>query len=845
MDFFAKATLFFNDQFTAGAAKAKGGFTSMANAASSLGQSNALLDTATKLSVVGNMTEPFRQKLSAALQGPSVLAEGLDSSFKNIQAVTRNSGDEMKALQGQLISIGSTSVAGLQGTVDTFYDIAGGVTNAAARMPTLQAALALSEAGQADLGASASGLINVMNAYSFSADKAMFAADVFTQTVGVGKGNMDEFVSAMSPLAGISNNLGVGFDQLGTALAFVNTKGGVTAAVAGTQLKAAMVALLNPNESMAKTLAKMGVESGTAAIKQWGLAGALNRVKTSLGGSDDAMAKVLGSSEALQASIALTRDDYDSFAESFNNGLNGATLDSQKVQLEAFHAKMAKLQSAQDAFRAKLGESSNQITGFFAEIQTGFLQMATPILSTPLGEALSPFIAGLGMAAEKTLALSGSAINTVSQLAMIASLARDAGGYTKLFGGMMTGLSGGFQMFTSGAARGIGVFGSGLASFNASVRNVGFLATFKNGLMGIGQGFAAVGKGILSALPKLGAWIVSVWSAVVAHIAVAWPIYAVILGVAALAAGVVLIIKNWKPIGAFFVGLWKGIASVLTNVWGGISGFFAGLWKNITGVFSNALSFIWKLFDNKAIQAAVIAFVPFLGIPLAIVKNWGAISSFMTSLWGGITTLFETGIAKVKTIFFGLWDAIKAPFSAVMSFMNKLFGGAAESGKASMDAFSTGINQGGGQVAAATGKAFQKPARLFPHSDAPEGPFSTLTASGNALMTTFATGIDSGSGSVTTSTSRAFDAPGKEIERSAAGMSLAAAFRGPSTTVPFPESTPDGKKTPGKKSSSEADSARQIVQHFHIEKDIVVQAENIRSVLDFVELLMNAAGVPA
>ena len=955
-NFFASVTLFFKDQFTAGAMQAKKGFTSMASAAETLGKSNALLDTASKLSMATAMTEPFRQKLSAALEGPSTLAAGLDSTFKNIQSVTGATGAEMAKLQSQLISVGGTSVAGLQATAATYYDIAGGVTDASVRMPTLKAALSMAEAGQADLGASTKGLISVMNSYSFSADKAMFASDVFTRTVGAGVGSMDEFVSAMSPMAGLAASVGMKFDDLGTSIAFMTTKG-ATASLAATQTKAAIVALLNPNEKMTKLFTRMGVESGSAMIKQYGLAGALSQIKGALGGSSDAMAKVLGSTEALQGATTLTDEAFASFSATFASGLDGITKSAQAVQLEAYEAKMARLKSSQDAYAAKMGESSNRIKGFFADIKTGFLQMALPLMSTPLGDSLTPIVAALGLGAEKALGLGGAALNTASQMATLAAAAKNAGGIAGL-------LKGSFEIATV-PAKMLGV-----------------------GLGKVGMGFLSLGRGIVAALPSMGAWIASAWGAAAAHMAVAWPIYAVIAGVAALAAGVFLVIKNWgalsafftrlwtgvkntfgrafafiwgffdskpvqilaaaflpiigipiliaknwgaisgffanlwngvkaifssaftfiwglfdnkavqaavavfmpivgipmliaknwEPIKAFFANLWAGIQATASTVaggvtlaWGGVQSFFTGIWNGVKTAFSSAFTFIWGLFDNKAVQAALVVFAPVVGIPTTIIKNWEPIKAFFSGLWSGITGIFQAAIAKIEGFFTGMWTAIQKPFKAIGDFFAKVFGGAFASGKASMDAFSNGIGQGSGTVTASTAKAFDAPAKYFPHSDAPVGPFSMLTSSGRSLMSTFAGGIGQAGKTVTRATAQAFSGPAEYFPHSnaptgpfsrltdsgaalmttfAEGMDatpvqreLDTAFSGALSPVEIRTTTEADRG--GEQKTATGQGGGQTVQHFHIEKEIVIQAENIKTALDFVEILMAAARVPA
>jgi len=281
-------------------------------------------------------------------------AAEFESTLKNIQSVTGQTGTEINGLAQDLLNIGANSVAGPQAIAAAYYDIAGGVADASVRMATLQAAQALSEAGQADLGASTKGLISVMNAYGFSANEAMFASDVFTKTVGMGVGTMDEFVGAMSPLAGLANTAGVKFDNLGAMMAYMTTKG-TSASQSATQIKAAMVALLNPNEKMKAALKAMGVESGSAALQMYGLEGTLGRLDIAMGGSTDAMAAAMGSTEALQAAVAINGAGYEEFLGTFKDTMSGVTDAARGVQLESFNAQWGILQSTLSAVATGVG----------------------------------------------------------------------------------------------------------------------------------------------------------------------------------------------------------------------------------------------------------------------------------------------------------------------------------------------------------------------------------------------------------------------------------------------------------------------------------------------------------
>jgi TP901 family phage tail tape measure protein len=317
---------------------------------------------------VGNTLRNLALAAGAALGGAAVIdaALGFDRSMANIRAVTGRTAEEMAALQSEILKIGASSTVGPQAVADAFNDIVGGVEDASTHMAILDAAIATSEAGQADLTATTSGLIAVMNAYGFEADKAMTVSDVFTRTVGVGVGTMDEFVSAMSPIAGQMASAGVEFDDLGTMMAFMTTKG-VGASMAATQLRQATIALLNPNERMRTVLRRLGIESGAAAIKQFGLAGVLGQVQNAVGGSVDEMARMMGSVEALNAALIINQPGFEDFMGTFEDGLAGATEAARALQLDSVSAQFDRFKSNLEGLAITVGTALMPVLGTIAQ----------------------------------------------------------------------------------------------------------------------------------------------------------------------------------------------------------------------------------------------------------------------------------------------------------------------------------------------------------------------------------------------------------------------------------------------------------------------------------------------
>lgn len=131
------------------------------------------------------------------------------------------------------------------------------------------------------------------------------------------------------------------------------------------------------------------------------------------------------------------------------------------------------------------------------------------------------------------------------------------------------------------------------------------------------------------------------------------PVVWIVAGLAAVVAGVVLMVKYWKPITAFF----------------------SSTWEKIKGVFSRFNE--WFKGWGKLI---VVPLLPFIGIPLLIINNWAKIKAFFSTLWTGIITsisklgskFFEAGKNIVKSIWQGIKSFANKPIEAIAGIVKKI-----------------------------------------------------------------------------------------------------------------------------------------------------------------------------
>lgn len=172
----------------------------------------------------------------------------------------------------------------------------------------------------------------------------------------------------------------------------------------------------------------------------------------------------------------------------------------------------------------------------------------------------------------------------------------------------------------------------------------------------------------------------------------ACPIVWIIAAIAAVIAAVVLLVKHWDKVSAFFKRLWDGIKKIFAVVWewiknmflnytpvglvikhwDKIKGWFSKLWEGVKNVFRSAWEWIKKMFLNYTPAGLVI-------------KHWDKIKAWFSKLWEGVKNVFRSVWEWIKKMFLnytpvGLvikhWDKIKGWFSGLWDGVKGVFVGA-------------------------------------------------------------------------------------------------------------------------------------------------------------------------
>ncbi|WP_252178352.1 phage tail tape measure protein [Endozoicomonas sp. 4G] len=255
-----------------------------------------------------------------------------------------------------ILAYGSTST-------QTFEQINGAVYNAISAgvaygdaLDVVRQAELMAVAGKSELNEAMTLLVPTLNAYGESTEEAGRYSDVFFKTVALGVTTIPELSSSMGQLAPTAAAVGVPIETLGAALATL-TFNGIGTSEAATGLKAALSNIIVPSKGASDAAAELGVAFGVSALETKGLEGLLQDLYTATGGNVDQMARFFGSTEALNAVLALTSNSSEVFTRNLEamDGAAGSTDAAYKIMADTFENVNKVLGNAVDVILIKIG----------------------------------------------------------------------------------------------------------------------------------------------------------------------------------------------------------------------------------------------------------------------------------------------------------------------------------------------------------------------------------------------------------------------------------------------------------------------------------------------------------
>lgn len=182
-----------------------------------------------------------------------------------------------------------------------------------AKVPEILEAAAVAAAGgfeslevAIDLG------MGTMNAFGGEVKSVTEVFDLAATAVKLGVTNFGELSASVGKVSPLFAAAGLGADEMFASIAAL-TKGGVATAEAVTGMRGAITAVIKPTKEMEEAFADVG--GPMAIIEKSGLTGFLDALKEKTGGNVKEMGALFGSTEALNAVLALTGSGASDFTE--------------------------------------------------------------------------------------------------------------------------------------------------------------------------------------------------------------------------------------------------------------------------------------------------------------------------------------------------------------------------------------------------------------------------------------------------------------------------------------------------------------------------------------------------
>ena len=547
----------------------------------------------------------------------------------------------------------------------------------------------------------------------------MFAGGIAT-AVKAYKTSGSEMASAISALGGSATSANVPLEEQLSVL------GMLQATMSGSEAATKYKALLNAATGAGE---KLGLNFLDADKQLRSLPEILGILKSKYGDTIDAVEKkqikeAFGSDEAV-AVIDL---------------LYGKTGELQTGILDMYDALGGGSSAAQEMATAINATESQKYTVLKQRLHNVTEELGVNLLPT-VNDWIGKAGQAVGKASEwiaENQGLASGILNAVLFLGMFLTV---TGSVTSIIG-----------IFGTAITRTIGMVG-GLKSGFETLRIYGMYAA--DGIKAMGAGLLnMVRQGIASAAAALPGLISSVWGFTTALLAN--PVTWIVIGIAALTAGLILLWKNWDKVSAFVQNVWnacvekvraglQAMKDFFSNIGGAIVSTVSNVFNRVRGAVSSRMEAVRNVMGNVMGAAVGTVRQKLDNMKNAYEQNGGGIRGIAAAAVEGVKGYYTAGFDFLNTLTGGKLNGIKELWSQGLAKVRGVVDGAVglfkQSGAKIMETFTEGIRSAVNKPVEAVKGALSRIRQMLPFSDAKEGPLSQLTLSGRRVFETIHTGM--------------------------------------------------------------------------------------------------------
>ena len=327
-------------------------------------------------------------------------AAAFETAMLNVNSIAKVSPVAFEGLKDAVLDLSTRLPQSAETLAQGLYDISSSGFAGAEGIKVLEAAAKAASAGLAQTSESAAGITAVLNAYSYSADEAQRVSDILFKVVDRGVITFPQLASEIGKVTALSAPLGVSLEDVAAGLA-VLTKNGIDAENATTQLNAIMQAVLSPTGKATKLAKKLGIDFTATGLRTKGLNGFMADLIKKTGGSNEAIAELLGDARAIRGAFVLAKNGGQQFNDelALMENAAGSTDTALSYQQQGLNYQLQIMQNKVDGIAIGIGTALipavNEFLGAIENAGVGLTKVNDNHF-TPFKKSLDEFAALLG-----------------------------------------------------------------------------------------------------------------------------------------------------------------------------------------------------------------------------------------------------------------------------------------------------------------------------------------------------------------------------------------------------------------------------------------------------------------
>jgi TP901 family phage tail tape measure protein len=323
------------------------------------GWATSLLNVKAQAAIAGAGIIALARQLGSAAKG----AIEFEQAMASVSTLLDNTSG-IPAITEQVRELAAEFGGDATANAKALYSIlSAGVSDVTDAMSVLRTANELALGGITSVDTAAKGVTATLNAYRLNVGRAGDVSDAFFTAAKSGATDIDQLAQSIGRVAPVASAVGVGFDQLFAAIATL-TNAGLSTDEAVTQIRSALASVISPSQDAKNAAKELGVEFSAAALKSKGLSGFLADIATKAGGNQEALSRLFGNVNALQAVLSLGGTQAKAYADALADMGNraGATQEAVGKMASTGGQDVAKFHAAVDQVSDAFGNAVLALT---------------------------------------------------------------------------------------------------------------------------------------------------------------------------------------------------------------------------------------------------------------------------------------------------------------------------------------------------------------------------------------------------------------------------------------------------------------------------------------------------